>query len=518
MKQRNKPLVFAGFLILAILGLGVLPQSVHAASFWDSFVPKIITGAMDIYNIPFAIILMILQAVTGILPVVAGVLLQTIVAISGSVPLTPMSAGAEGTVVTVGWQFTRDLANMFFVLILAWVGFATILRIKDYEIKTILPKLILIALLVNFIPVICGVIIDVADIVTWYFSQKSLNIGALLVDKLPGVEIVRGGTGHLLETLTQLAPGTGGISGIATKSLMGIVFNLVAAFMLILYAVLFVLRVVAIWVLIILAPLAWLGYIVPQGKKMWDMWWKNFIQWTIISVPLMFFLYLSGFVFGGTSFSQCSVNLDQVANQYGVAQAILASIFSQTLFCSILPFTAGILILLIGFILSITFAPSGADKIIQGAKKGGMAAAKVGGTAFMKGPLKGYAKGFGKGFIDTATLRPFREGVKAGGGWKTRGGWAAGLGRTVKTITPPPPKAWVPLAKGYTKAAASGTLKAVKDSTTAGLVAGGLKKKKPKASKQCIGGPPGGPPVGTMAPHFIDDGENPCHICGHIFS
>lgn len=385
MKQQTKSFAFAGFLTLAILGLCILPQPAYAASFWDSFIPKIITGSMDIYVIPSAILLMIYQAITGILPIVFGFLLQTIMAISGSIPLTPASPGAEGTVVMVGWQFTRDLANMFFVLILAWVGFATILRLKEYEIKTIVPKLILIALLINFIPVICGVIIDVADIITWYFSQKSLNVPVLLWQKLPGVEIVKGGTADLLGELMKLAPGTGGISGIAVKSLMGIVFNLVAAFMLALYAVLFILRVVAIWVLIILAPLAWLGYIIPQGKKIWDMWWKNFIQWTIIGIPLMFFLYLSSFVFGGTSFSQCSVDLDNVANQYGIAQAIIASIFGQTIFCSILPFTAGIIILLVGFILSITLAPSGADTVIKGAERGGKAAAKVLGTRAWQG-------------------------------------------------------------------------------------------------------------------------------------
>lgn len=489
MEQQTKSFVFAGFLTLAVLGLCILPQPVHAASFWDSFIPKIITGAMDIYAIPSAIILMMIQAITGLLPVIAGELLKMVISISGSIALTPTAPGAgSGDVVVVGWQFTRDLANMFFVLILAWIGFATILRLKDYEVKSILPKLILIAVLVNFIPVICGVIIDVADIMTWYFSLKSLNIGALMLDKLPGFEIARGGT----EGLLKLIPGTGGISGIAVKSLMGIVFNLVAAFMLVLYTLLFVVRIVAIWVLIILAPLAWLGYIIPAGKKMWSMWWKNFIQWTIIGIPLMFFLYLSGFVFGGTSFDACSVNLEQIANQYGIGQAILSSIFGETIFCSILPFTAGIIILLVGFILSITFAPTGADTIIKTARRGGEAAAKVGGKAFIKGPLKNY----GKGFKDTVTLRPFREGVKAGGGWKTRGGWAAGFKRTVKTMTPPPPKDWVPLAKGYTKATASGIGKAVKDSASAGWKAM-IKAKKKKKGEKC-------PRCGTALPVDAD--------------
>ena len=76
---------------------------------------------------------------------------------------------AENQFVTIGWTLVRDLTNMFFILIVVAIGLATALRIKDYEAKKTIPILIAIALLINFTPVICGVIIDGSNIVMNFF-------------------------------------------------------------------------------------------------------------------------------------------------------------------------------------------------------------------------------------------------------------------------------------------------------------------------------------------------------------
>ena len=490
MKQKILLLVLVGFIL-------ILPiHQAQAASFWDGFgiaLQKIVASAFDLYAIPAAIGLQIVQMITGILPVVAGELFRVVLNLNNEIALTPLGAGPKD-MVTVGFNFTRDLANMLFILILAWVGFATILRIETYEVKKIIPKLVIIALLINFIPVITGVILDIASIITKIFADKSTGIALYMWNLLPGVSMVQKGTA----SLTALIPGQGGISGMAVASLMGIVFNLIAAFMLSLYGLLFIMRI-AIWILIILAPLAWLGYIIPQGKKMWDMWWKQFIQWAIIGIPLTFFLYLTTFVLSSSSFV-CDIDNAAAFEQYGFLEGLLTGLVGENLICNPLPFFAGIVVMLAGFILSISFAPSGADAVIKGAKKGGLVAAKVGGTAFTKGPLKDYGKG-----LENYLARPYRSvrdemntRVRARGGWKNPKSWVSGaapglgigLGKgvgetfkdTARHLTPPPPKHWGPLIKGSLKASAKdGMVKALKDSAKAGWVAGiGGKTKKKK--------------------------------------
>ena len=49
-----------------------------------------------------------------------------------------------------GWRIVRDVANMFFVVVLLIIAFATILNQEKYSYKTWLPKVILMAVLINF--------------------------------------------------------------------------------------------------------------------------------------------------------------------------------------------------------------------------------------------------------------------------------------------------------------------------------------------------------------------------------
>ena len=74
-----------------------------------------------------------------------------------------------------GWGIVRDLVNMFFVLILLVIAFATILRFEPYGIKALLPKLIIAALLINFSLVLAGVVIDFSDVLTNFFIQDSTS-------------------------------------------------------------------------------------------------------------------------------------------------------------------------------------------------------------------------------------------------------------------------------------------------------------------------------------------------------
>ena len=63
-----------------------------------------------------------------------------------------------------GWVIVRDVCNMFFILILLIIAFGTILHIPQYNFKTLLPKLIIMAVLINFSKLICGFLIDFAQV------------------------------------------------------------------------------------------------------------------------------------------------------------------------------------------------------------------------------------------------------------------------------------------------------------------------------------------------------------------
>lgn len=77
-----------------------------------------------------------------------------------------------------GWPVVRDISNIFFVFILLWIALATIFDIETYSAKTLLPKFIISALLINFSLPIAVFIISLSNQVgEIFFSQLEKSGG-----------------------------------------------------------------------------------------------------------------------------------------------------------------------------------------------------------------------------------------------------------------------------------------------------------------------------------------------------
>ena len=74
-------------------------------------------------------------------------------------------------IIELGWTLMRDFTNMLFILGLAYIGLATALDIAGFDTKKAFINLLLIALLINFTPVICGAIVDISNIITNFFTE-----------------------------------------------------------------------------------------------------------------------------------------------------------------------------------------------------------------------------------------------------------------------------------------------------------------------------------------------------------
>ena len=62
---------------------------------------------------------------------------------------------------------------------------------------------------------------------------------------------------------------------------------------LLLFSLIFIMRYIAIWALVILSPLAFFAYVLPGTKKYFTLWWSQFLQWAFVGVSAAFFLYLA---------------------------------------------------------------------------------------------------------------------------------------------------------------------------------------------------------------------------------
>lgn len=194
----------------------------------------------------------------------------------------------DGPGVVVGWTLVRDIANMFFVVILLIIAFSTILGFEQYHYKKLLPRFVGAALLINFSRLIVGLIIDAAQVIMMTFVNAIAQVGGgnfIQVFQLGNAWKLAQGAGEQTgDPLAQV------MTGIFVMVLMFVAMVLIGMF-----ALLLVLRMVTLWVLIVLSPLAALLFAVPVGdfKKYYDEWWGKFKAGVLMGPIVAFFLWLA---------------------------------------------------------------------------------------------------------------------------------------------------------------------------------------------------------------------------------
>ena len=73
------------------------------------------------------------------------------------------------TAVQIGWVVVRDLVNMFFIFILLIMAFAIILGVERYGSPQTVRDLFIMAVVVNFSKTICGIFIDIGQVIMLTF-------------------------------------------------------------------------------------------------------------------------------------------------------------------------------------------------------------------------------------------------------------------------------------------------------------------------------------------------------------
>ena len=214
----------------------------------------------------FSLIAGILQTIYMAL---AGLMMKAVVYFM-SIPTDP----SKVALVQAGWDFTRGLANGFFLLILAFIGLATILRLQSYQFQRTLPLLIIAALLINFSGVFVSVIVDIGNLFTNFFLQGALQAPFYNSpwDNLPSKD-----------------PGLANVA-INVARILYFLFGSLLFFAIFL---IFGLRIIVLWVIVILAPIAFAAIILPFTRKWWQRWLSALMEWAFIGVPIAFFMYLA---------------------------------------------------------------------------------------------------------------------------------------------------------------------------------------------------------------------------------
>jgi hypothetical protein len=231
------------------------------------------------------IIAYIITAVMGLLLTVLIAILVQIAAFNNIINVPP---------VVLGWVIVRDMCNMFFILALLVIAFATILRQESYSAKRLLPKLLIMAILINFSKTIFGLIIDFSQVIMLTFVNAFKEGGGWFIQlfqtkemwsfdslKTQGAGAITNGAYAADQWGTMLAMIAGIIASIMTVIIVAIMLAVL------------VMRIVMLWIYTILSPFVFLGFAFPPIQRFTGQIWQDFTKQVIIGPMLAFFIWLA---------------------------------------------------------------------------------------------------------------------------------------------------------------------------------------------------------------------------------
>ena len=195
------------------------------------------------------------------------------------------SSNAAAKAFQAGWISTRDLANMLIVLGFVIIGIATSLRLRDYEAKKLLLPLIVVAVLINFSGLLCGLIIDASNLTMNGLGGQSASMGTKFMRDM-----------HESENKILCAALAGNRPGEYTATSIGFGFIYLAIAISFLYlSIALLARYAVLGILFVLSPLAFALYAFPfpKARGMFEKWWENFLKWAFIGVGITFFLNIA---------------------------------------------------------------------------------------------------------------------------------------------------------------------------------------------------------------------------------
>lgn len=223
----------------------------------------------------------------------------------GFVEVKPLGLSHEGSLYAA-WDVMRGFANVMFIIgfIIVIYSQLTSMGLSNYGVKTMLPRLIIAAILVNISYYICAIAIDLSNIIGMSLQDLLVNLREQVLQHANASDaaigwkdivafILSGGTAAVIGANLAIAATGGTIAG----AIYAMVPMLIGLFLIILMVlIILAARQAIIIMLVIIAPLAFVAYLLPGTEKWFNKWRETF------TTMLVFFPAFS-LVFGGSQFA-----------------------------------------------------------------------------------------------------------------------------------------------------------------------------------------------------------------------
>lgn len=232
------------------------------------------------------------------------------------------------------WEYVRNITNIIFIafLLISIYSQVTGLGISNYGVKRILPRIIISALLVNLSFLICALAVDVSNILGvsvygFFESVRESTVGtttSATADEITATILGGGLTTAAGVAVAGLTTGQGFIALLfaAIPVILGGLISIIVALICVM------LRQGVIALLIMIAPLAFVAYLLPNTEK-----W--FSKWRDLLVRMLVFYPMFAALFGASSLASGAIIASADGNLFwglvGLAVQILPLFFAWSL-------------------------------------------------------------------------------------------------------------------------------------------------------------------------------------------
>lgn len=320
------------------------------------------------------------------------------------------------------WNIIRSIANVAFVIAFLILIYSQItsMGISNYGIKKLAPRLIVAAVLVNVSYYLCAIVVDASNVAGIGLQEILVNLREGLNSTTTNqVSSWSSVTGFILADAVGTGAAMAGLGGVVISSgahLGAAIILLLPMLLGLLLAVLVALIVLAarqaiIVLLIILAPLAFVAYLLPNTEKLFE-------RWRGLFTTMLVFFPLFALVFGGSQLA--AFLIIQTATDINV---ILLAMFVQVAPLVLTPLLVRFSGSLIGRIAGIVNDPKRGliDRTRNWAKD--RSEYLAGKNMARRDPVRG-RQVFRRFALGTDDRRRTREGYKAAYGARSDARWA----------------------------------------------------------------------------------------------
>jgi len=189
-----------------------------------------------------------------------------------------------------GWNFMLSLVDVVAVFTLIFIAFANILRlnIEAFDIKKLLPGLIVGVILAHFSFYLCREVLVISEAL----ENAIIPGGTLEVYATMVVNVFASGIAGILVLVAGLVAAPFSLGASCVGTVVGAAMLFVPALSALALAIMLTVRQYIVWTLVITSPLAFILYFTPFGKGIAEQWFSWFLKWTFMGPLIFLFIYL----------------------------------------------------------------------------------------------------------------------------------------------------------------------------------------------------------------------------------